>query len=158
GIVGCHVQLGAVAGREANGFAPVRREPGRERRRFLASKRHLLAQLDRRVVVRGADEDEAHHAKWVAGRASRTTITSAKPASARYAARRPAQPPSSRRPRYAHQTNQVAAVTAMSASSLSPLASSRTSPTAAPSVRSGTDQATVRRASESSVASAGICL
>ena len=36
----------------------------------------------RRVMVRGADEDEAHHEKWAAGSARRTTITSAKPTSA----------------------------------------------------------------------------
>src|SRR5262249_48597101 len=120
GVVGGHVELGAVAGREAHRLAPVRRQTRRERPRILAIERDLLAQLDRRVVMRGADEDETHHAKWVAGRARRTTTTRAKPASARYAARRPAQPPSRRSPRYAHQTHQVAAVTAMSASSRSP--------------------------------------
>ena len=82
-VVGGEVELGAVAGREADRFASVRREPGRQRLRVVAVERHLLAQLDRRVVVGGADEDEAHHAKWVAGRARRTTTTRAKPASAR---------------------------------------------------------------------------
>ena len=38
-------------------------------------------------MVRGADENEMHQEKWVAGSARRTTITSTKPASARYAAR-----------------------------------------------------------------------
>ena len=45
-------------------------------------ERDALAQLDRRVMVRGADEDELHQAKWVTGKASRTRTTSAKPASA----------------------------------------------------------------------------
>jgi len=48
------------------------------------AERDLLAQLHRRVVVRRADEDEAQHQpKWVAGKASRTTTTRAKPARAR---------------------------------------------------------------------------
>ncbi len=62
-VVGGEVELRAVAGREADRFAPVRREPRRQRLRVVAVERHLLAQLDRRAVVRGADEDEAHHAK-----------------------------------------------------------------------------------------------
>ena len=86
------VELGAVAGREADGLAAALREPRGERRRLLGVEGDPLPQLERRAMVRGADEDEVHHAKWVAGSAIRTTITSAKPASARYAARRPAQP------------------------------------------------------------------
>src|SRR5205823_7912398 len=113
-ILGCEVELGAVTGREADNLAPVRRQPGGERLRVVPVERHLLAQRHWRVVVGGADEDEADHAKWVAGRARRTTMTRAKPASARYAARRPVQPPSRRRPRYAHQTSHVTAVTAIS--------------------------------------------
>ena len=77
------VQLGAVAGREADRLAAALREPRRERRRLLPVERDALSHLDGRVMVRGADEDEAHQAKWVAGRARRTTITSTKPASAR---------------------------------------------------------------------------
>ena len=78
------IQLGAVAGREADRLALLPRQPGRQRLRVVAVERDLLAQLDRRVVMGGADEDEAQHqAKWVAGRASRTTTTSAKPARAR---------------------------------------------------------------------------
>ena len=76
------VELRAVARREAHGFAAVRRQPLRKRRRGVAIERDALAQLERSVVVRGADEDEAHHEKWAAGRASRTTMTSAKPTSA----------------------------------------------------------------------------
>ena len=74
-------------------------EPGSEGTRVVTVKGHLLAQLDRCVVVGRADENEADHAKWVAGRASRTTTTRTNPARARYAARRPVQPPSRRRPR-----------------------------------------------------------
>src|SRR5512135_1542535 len=129
-----NVELRTVAGREANGLAPVLRQPGDELLRFVPPERHLLAELDRRVVMRGADEDEARHAKWVAGRARRTTMTRANPARARYAARRPVQPPSKRRPRYTHHTIQVAAVTTMSASSRSPRATRRARPTAAPRV------------------------
>src|SRR5213075_319801 len=96
GAVRCrHVELGAVAGREADRLA----EPPRERGRLPAVERDTLPELDRGVMVRGADEDETHQAKWVAGRASRTTITSTKPARATYAARRPAQPRSERRTR-----------------------------------------------------------
>ena len=57
-VVGGEVELGAVAGREADRLAPVRGEPGRQRLRVVAVERDLLAQLDRRVVVGGADEDE----------------------------------------------------------------------------------------------------
>src|SRR5437588_156226 len=137
-VGGGDIELGAVAGRDANRLASVLRQPRGERLRLIAVERNLLAQLDRRVVVRGADEDEADHAKWVAGRARRTTTTRANPARASDAARRPVQPPNRRRPRYAHQTSHVAAVTAMSASSRSPRATRRPRPTAAPSVRSGT--------------------
>ena len=51
-------------------------------------ERHPLAQLDRCDVVRQADERE-RHVKWLPASASRATITSTKPPSARYAARRP---------------------------------------------------------------------
>src|SRR5204862_1055229 len=87
------VQLRAVAGREADALA----EAARQVRRGLEIERDALPQLDGRVVVGGADEDEAHQAKWAAGRARRTTITSTNPASARYAARRPVQPRTERR-------------------------------------------------------------
>ena len=63
GIVGCEVELRAVAGREADRFPPIHREPRRQRLRVVTVERHLLTQLDRRAVVRGADEDEADHAK-----------------------------------------------------------------------------------------------
>jgi len=76
------IQLRAVARRETDGLAPICRQPRRERLRLVPAERDLLAHLDRRAVVRGADEGETHHAKWVAGRASRTTTTRAKPASA----------------------------------------------------------------------------
>ena len=46
-------------------------------------ERHLFAQRHGRVMVGGSDEDEADQAKWVAGRARRTTMTRTKPASAR---------------------------------------------------------------------------
>src|SRR5205085_9975541 len=102
-----------------------------ERRRLLPVERDPLAQLDRRVMVRGADEDEMHQAKWVAGRARRTTITSKKPASARYAARLPASP-RTRRTRYEAQTNHVTQVAITSASRESPRLISRPMPTPIP--------------------------
>ena len=57
------VQLGAVARREAHRLAADGCEPRRELRAVLAVERDPLAQLDGRVVVRGADEDEADHPK-----------------------------------------------------------------------------------------------
>ena len=83
GVGAGDVQLGAVARREADGLAAPRREPRGELAGLLAVERHPFPQLDGRVVVGGADENEPHQAKWVAGSASRTRITSAKPASAR---------------------------------------------------------------------------
>src|SRR5262249_16130231 len=87
GLIGVgrdQIKLGAVAGREADRLALLGRQPGGQRLRVLAVERDLLAQLHRCVVMGGTDEDETQHqAKWVAGRGSRTTITSAKPASAR---------------------------------------------------------------------------
>ena len=82
-VVSGEVELGPVAGREADGLPPVRREPGRKRLRVAVVQRDLLAQLDRRVMVGRTDEDETHHAKWVTGRARRTMTTRAKPARAR---------------------------------------------------------------------------
>src|SRR5207247_4390206 len=78
------VDLGAVARREANCIA----ELACELCRGLGRERDPLAQLDRRGVMRDADERDAH-AKWLPASASRTTITSANPTSATYAARRP---------------------------------------------------------------------
>ena len=62
-IGGGDIELRAVAGREAGHLASVLRQPCGKRLRLVAVERNLLAQLDRRVVVRGADEDEMHHAK-----------------------------------------------------------------------------------------------
>ena len=91
GVVADGVELGAVARRETDALAAVRRELARERRRLARVERDALAHLDRRVTMRDADEREPH-AKWVAGSASRTTMTSANAPSARYAVRRPRQP------------------------------------------------------------------
>ena len=88
GILRDDVELGAVARREADGLAELERQL----RCGLTIERDPFAQLDRCVMVRRADKNEMRHAKWVAGRASRTRMTSAKPASATYAARRPDQP------------------------------------------------------------------
>src|SRR5262249_56926744 len=96
-----------------------------ERSSFVAVERDALAQLDRRVVMRGADEDEVRHAKWVAGSARRTTMTSAKPTSATYAARLPDQP-ARRSTRYAHQATHVTSVATTGASMRSPRLTSRT--------------------------------
>src|SRR5205823_3632154 len=91
-IPGRDVDLGAVARREADHLASdLLGEPPCQRRRVVARERGPLPQLDGRAMVRGADEDEVH-AKWVTGRASRTTTTSANPAITRYAPRRPRQP------------------------------------------------------------------
>ena len=57
------VELRPVAGGETDGLALVLSQPRCERLRFFLPERHLLTQLDRRVMVRGADEDEMHHAK-----------------------------------------------------------------------------------------------
>src|SRR4051794_16012911 len=78
GVLRHHVQLGAIARREADGVA----ELGSQCRGLLGTERDALAQLDRSVVVRRADEDEVHHAKWLTGSATRTRMTSANPASA----------------------------------------------------------------------------
>src|SRR5581483_3065567 len=82
------IELGAVACGETDRGAELLRN----RVRLVPVERNALAQLDGSVVVRGADEDQVHQPKCVAGRASRTRMTSAKPASARYAARLPDQP------------------------------------------------------------------
>ena len=70
GVLRDDVELGAVARREAHGLTELERQ----RRGGLTIERDPFAQLDRCVMVRGADKDEMHHAKWVAGRASRTRI------------------------------------------------------------------------------------
>ena len=115
-----------------------------------------LAQLDGRMVVRGADEDEAHHAKWVAGRASRTRITSSEagereirgaPAGPAHEhpqaeVRRPDDPGDDRR-----GDQRVEAVVVRDETTR-PRRRSR-------AVSAGSDHATVRSASASSVASAG---
>ncbi len=90
GILAGKHELGAVAGGEADRLAPVG-EGGGEPVRALAVEGGQLAQLDRAAVVRDAGEDDPHE-KWVSGRASLTTITSAKPSRATQAARRPRQP------------------------------------------------------------------
>jgi len=58
-IVGGDIELGAIARREADRLPETRGK----HRRLLTVERDALAQLDRCVVVRGADEDETHQAK-----------------------------------------------------------------------------------------------
>jgi hypothetical protein len=82
GVVADDVELRPVARREAHTFAAAVRELARERRGLPRVERDALAHFDGRVAVRDADEKEPH-AKWVAGSASRTTMTSANAASAR---------------------------------------------------------------------------
>ncbi len=74
------VELRAVAGREADRLAVLAGELARQLACLRAGQRDPLPQLDGGDVVRQADEDQSHE-KWVRGRPSRTTITSAKPAS-----------------------------------------------------------------------------
>src|SRR5207253_567071 len=62
-VIGRDIELGAVARREADRFAPALREPRRERLRRLPLERDPLAQLDGRMVMRRADEDETDHPK-----------------------------------------------------------------------------------------------
>ena len=83
-VVADDVQLGAVARRETDGVAELARKRGGA----WQVERHPLAQLDGCDVMRQADERE-RHVKWLPASASRATITSTKPPSARYAARRP---------------------------------------------------------------------
>ena len=82
-VVAREVDLGAVAGREADGVA----EPAGEGRGPLERQRDALAQLDRRDVMRDADEREGQ--KWLPARTTRATITRPKPTRASCAARRP---------------------------------------------------------------------
>ena len=63
GVLRSDVDLGAVAGREADRFAPALREPRRERLRIVPLERDAFAQLDRSVMVRRANENEADHVK-----------------------------------------------------------------------------------------------
>src|SRR3954471_5274281 len=149
-VIAYDVELGSGARREADRFA----ELARDFVGVLAVERDALAELDRSVMVRGADENEVHQLKCTAGSARRTTITSAKPASATYAARRPDHP-SARSTRYASQIPQVTSVATTRASMRSPRLTSRSMPTAIPSVSGGSENMTVRAASRPSVASDG---
>src|SRR2546422_5116811 len=86
------IQLRAVAGGEADRFALSAGQCSGELGRALWVESGALTQLHGRLAMRDADEDDAHVAKCVTGRASRTTATSTKPARTRYAARLPRQP------------------------------------------------------------------
>src|SRR5437588_2636463 len=86
------VQLRAVARREADGLTLISCKLPGELGCAFRLERRAFAELDRRLVVGDANEDDAHVGKWVTGRASRTTATSANPASRRYAERRPRHP------------------------------------------------------------------
>ena len=77
------VELGAVARRQANRFTLSACERMRQLSSALPVECRALTQLDGRLVMRDADEDDAHVAKWVTGRARRTTATSTKPARTR---------------------------------------------------------------------------
>src|SRR6266508_2860245 len=84
------VELDAVAGREADGLAPVG-QPAGKLSRGPEIECDLLAHSHRREPVRGADDDDVH-AKWLVGSPRWRAITRAKPIRAMYAARRPRQP------------------------------------------------------------------
>ena len=78
---------------ERHTASPPSAEPLERAPRARAVERDPLPQLDRSVLVRGADEDERITRSGVTGRReAHERSTSAKPASARYAARRPVQP------------------------------------------------------------------
>jgi hypothetical protein len=76
------VELGPVAGRKTDRLGVLVGEAASELCSILAPEGNPLTHLDRRNAMRGADENEPH-AKCVAGRPSRSAMTSAKPASAR---------------------------------------------------------------------------
>ena len=80
-VLADEVELGAVAGREADCLAAVC-ETACELRRLRERDERALADRDRRRLVGESDESEVHE-KWVSWRPMRATITSAKPASAR---------------------------------------------------------------------------
>ena len=92
------IELRSVAGRETHCFARRPLEPVRKLCSLLAAERCPLAELNRRAVMGDPDEDDPHE-KCVTGNASRTTATRRKPASTRYAARRPRNPAPKRRTR-----------------------------------------------------------
>ena len=79
-VVVSDVELGAVARREAHGFARVPREVLRDGPRIVGTKRDALAKLDAGAVMRHADEGDPHP-RCPAG--SPRNATSAKPASVR---------------------------------------------------------------------------
>src|SRR5262249_52313184 len=94
------IELRPIARREAHGFPGGTAQAARQISRLLARQLRTLAELDRRTVMRDADEDDSHE-KCVTGNASRTTATSRNPASNRYAARRPRRPAPRRSTAYA---------------------------------------------------------
>jgi hypothetical protein len=63
GVVGRDVELGPVARRETDGLATALGKPCGELLRRVTLERDPLPELYRRVVVRGAYEDEADHPK-----------------------------------------------------------------------------------------------
>ena len=86
--LGREVDLGAVARREDDRLAPVG-ERGERDRRAGEVDGDMLAQLDRSLVVRHADERELHEAKCVSGR---TPATSARPSREQPRDTAPAEP------------------------------------------------------------------
>ena len=54
------VELGPIAGRQADGLATLAGQSAREITRAIEVERSALAQLDGRLVVRNADEDDTH--------------------------------------------------------------------------------------------------
>jgi hypothetical protein len=75
------VELGAVAGRKADGLA-VTREPAGELGRLVQRDECALPHRHGRRLV-GKPDERQHHEKWVTWRPRRAMITSAKPARAR---------------------------------------------------------------------------
>src|SRR5688500_1241093 len=141
GIGISEIELRAVAGRQADSLASVGKARS-ELGRAVGIEGDPLPHLDRREPVRRADENEAH-ARCPVCKLTCSAINSAKPTSAAYAARRPRQPIPNRRIRNPPYTVHVSTVSAIRGSKSEPFRT-RAKPAAMPSVRTGSEKATVR--------------
>ena len=99
--LGDAVDLDAIARRQHHGLAQraATHEVAQDLADLVLVGRQLLAQLDRRVLVAQPCSEERHQAPCRPGRnnpAPSVTTSAAKPMIAKYAARRPCQPPAAR--------------------------------------------------------------